>query len=109
MRRDVACIERDGSAARPQEHVHRDGWHREHFDRVLKAHGVPVGAKKGDITGIARHPKSLEAFQGLLAVVEAWRHAVDAHVRTGDELQGCPRISCLGVGGFNMAVDCKKC
>jgi len=76
---------------------------------VLKAHGITVGAEEGDATRFARHAEGLEAFQGLLAVVEGWRHAVNAHVRVGDELKGRPFASGLGVYGFDMAVNCKEC
>ena len=76
---------------------------------MLKADGVAVGAKEGDAAGFARHAEGLEAFQHLLPIVKGWRHAVDAHVRVGDELEGRPFASGLGVGGFDMAVDCKEC
>ena len=75
---------------------------------MLKADGVAVWPEEDDTSGIARHAEGLEAFQGLLAVVEGWCHAMNAHVRIRDELEWRPLASGLLVGGFDMAVDLKK-
>ena len=56
----------------------------------------------------AGHAEGLDALQGLLALAEGWRHAMDAHIRVRDKLEGCPFIGGFGVNGFDVAVDCEK-
>jgi hypothetical protein len=71
---------------------------------VLQARGVAVGPEDGD-GRVARQAEGLEPFVGLLAVVEGRRHAVDAHVGVGDELEGRPFARFDRVVGFDVAVD----
>lgn len=56
---------------------------------MLHANGITVGTENLDRL-IARGAKGLEPLVGLLAVIEGRRHAMDANVRVGDELERCP-------------------
>lgn len=55
--------------------------------------------------GVVGGAEGFEALIGLLAVVEAWCHAVDAEEGVGDEGRGGPFSGCLGVVAFDVAVD----
>jgi hypothetical protein len=71
---------------------------------VLHTTGVHVRTedRNGRVVGSA---EGFEAFVALLAVVEAWGHAVDAEVWGGDEGGGGPFAGLFGVGGLDVAVD----
>jgi hypothetical protein len=69
---------------------------------VLHAEGVFGGAE--DLDGVVWGAEGLEALIGLLAVVEAGGHAVDAEEGVGDEFGGGPLSGLLGVVAFDVAV-----
>ena len=71
---------------------------------MLHAACIHAGAEDGD-GRVVRGAEGFEAFVALLAVVEAWGHAVDAEVGRGDELGGGPLACLFRVGGFDVAVD----
>lgn len=71
---------------------------------MLHTTGVHVRAEDGN-GGVVGGAEGFEALVALLAVVEAWGHAVDAEVRGGDEGGGGPFAGLFGVGGFDVAVD----
>lgn len=74
---------------------------------MLHATCIHARAENGD-GGVVWGAEGFEAFVTLLAVVEAWSHAVDAQVRRGDEFGGGPLACFFGVGGFDVAVDLTK-
>lgn len=108
VRRDKAAVESDGGAASLDKHVDGDMGHGGNVGRVLQAHGVLVGAENGEAAVLAGHAEGLEALVGLLAVVEGGRHAMEAHIGVGDELERRPLASGLGVGRFDVSVDCAE-
>ena len=65
--------------------------------------GILVGAEDGDAVGGG--PEGFDAFEGLLAVVDAGGEAVHAEVGVGDKYGGSPFAGLDTVGGFDMAVD----
>ena len=54
--------------------------------------------------GVVGGAESFEALIGLLAVVEAGGHAMDAEEGVGDEFWGGPLSGLLGVVAFDVAV-----
>lgn len=64
--------------------------------------GVLAGAKDGK--AVVWGAESFDAFVGLLAVVQARRHAVDGKVGRADESWGGPLGGLDAVMGLDMAV-----
>jgi hypothetical protein len=81
-----------------------DFGHADKGGRVLHTASIHIRTENGDgrVVGSA---EGFETFVALLAVVEAWGHAVDAEVWGGDEGGGGPFSGLFGVGGFDVAVD----
>lgn len=84
------------------EDVLRDLGNGDEVCGVLHAESVFGGAE--DLDGVVGGTEGLQALIGLLAVVEAGGHAVDAKEGVGDEFWGGPLSGLLGVVAFDVAV-----
>lgn len=74
---------------------------------MFEARCVPVWAEEGDsVAGDVA--EGFEALEGLLAVVEAGREAVDADVGRGDEFGFRPAACAVGEVGFDVPVYCGR-
>ena len=104
MGRYEAGVESDSCAAGLEEELDGDLGHGSYIGRVLETGGIAVRSEDGD-AGIVGSAEGLESLVGLLAVVESWGHAVDAHEGVGDEAEGRPLSGCFGVCSFDVAVD----
>ena len=98
----VRGIEGDGGVDGFDEDVLRDLGDGDEVCGVLHAEGVFGGAE--DLDCVVWGAEGFEAFIGLLAVVKAGGHAVDAEEGVGDELGGGPLSGLLGVVAFDVAV-----
>ena len=104
VRRDKLGIEADGELDAVPEVVGRDVRDGDGGGGVLHALGVLLGTEDVDrlVVGCA---VGLQALVALLAIVETWGHAMDAHEGRLDELRSGPFAGLDGIGGFDMAID----
>lgn len=98
----VRGVEGDGGVDGFDEDVLWDLGDGDEVCGVLHAEGVFGGAE--DLDGVVGSAEGFEALIGLLAVVEAGGHAVDAEEGVGDEFWGGPLSGLLGVVAFDVAV-----
>jgi len=103
MRRHISGIHAHSELAGIEEEVCGDWGDGNVGGGVLHAFCVLVGAEDGDC--VVGGSEGFQAFVALLAVVEAWGHAVDAEEGVGDEGGGCPFSGLDAVVGFDMAGD----
>lgn len=85
-------------------------WYRRHGDKaggMRHSCSIHVGTKDSNCN-VTRHPESLDSFEGLLPIIEAWSHSVYLEVGALDE-RGLGPLSCLNtVVRFDMTIDLRK-
>lgn len=104
MRWHVCRVHPHGKLTACEEMVCGDFGDGNESGRMLHSLTILVGSEDVDVT--VGRAECFQAFVTLLAVVEAWGHAVDAEVRVFDELRGRPFSRLDGVVGFDVASNC---
>jgi hypothetical protein len=86
MRWHILGIEGNSRLNGIEEEVSGHGWDANKFGAALHPLGVTIRAEDGN-SRIIGQAESLQAFVGLLAVVEGRSHAMDTDVRVSNELE----------------------